>query len=187
MQAVSPKHVLRTERGKAFQIDLDPGYCFGMCLDVAKILLQLQSYDRPTWLPAATDLSPATWDVVRANYDGLDQGGNKRLIKACGLAVEAQTPLKGFEGHFLELVYSVIDTQGTSIFSLVGHGGSHELVWHRDDKNGIWLFFDPYSGMWQFDSMVGIAPNLAAELVSRYDDLGQKFRISTLGLKRATK
>ncbi len=183
MQAVSPKHVLRTERGKAFHIDLDPGYSFGMCLDVAKILLQLQSYDRPTWIPSTSDLSPAAWDVVRANYQGDHPAGNKHLIKASGMTVESKTPLTGFGGQFLSLVYSVIEKQGTSVFSLVGYGGSHELVWHRDDENGMWLFFDPYSGLWQFDSMVGVAPNMAAELVSRYDDLGQLYRVSTLKLK----
>ncbi|QDV06802.1 hypothetical protein Poly30_23170 [Planctomycetes bacterium Poly30] len=183
MQALSPKHVLRTERGKSFHIDLDAGYSFGMCLDVAKTLLRLQSYGRPTLIPALKDLNPESWEVIRANYEPDHPADNRHLIEASGMKVASQTPLIGFGAHFLNLVYSVIDVPGTSVFSLLGYGGSHELLWHRDDEHGMWLFFDPFSGLWQFDSMAGVAPTLAAELVSRYDDLGQLYRVSTLVLK----
>lgn len=166
-----------------FHIELDAGYSFGMCLDVAKILLQLQAYGRPRRIPAPSDLNPESWEVIRANYRADHPAENQNLIMASGLEVHARRPLTGFGGHFLQMVYSVIGVHGTTVFSLLGYGGSHELLWHRDDENGMWLFFDPFSGLWQFDSMAGVAPNLAAELVARYDDLGQIYRACTIALK----
>jgi hypothetical protein len=179
----SPTQVLSTDTQAIQKLELDAGYCFGMCLDMAKVLLQLQHYGKPQQLPEFTDLSPAGWEVVRAHYQPGDAHGNRSLIKACGMRVSESLPLTGFGSHFLQLCYSLIDRKGTSVLGLVGYDGSHEMVWHRDDENGVWFFFDPYSGLWQFESMVGVAPCLAAELQARYEALGQLYRVSTLHLK----
>ncbi len=182
-QTLSPNRVLSTDRSAIHQLELDAGHCFGMCLDMAKVLLQLNHYGKPNQLPKFTDLSPAGWEVVRAHYQPGDAHGNRSLIKACGMAVSASLPLTGFGAQFLQLAYNLIDRVGTSVLGLVGYDGSHEVLWHRDDENGMWLFFDPFSGLWQFDSMVGVAPRLASELQARYDALGQLYRVSTLRLK----
>ena len=183
MLTASPTNVLSTDTTAIHQMELDAGYSFGMCLDMAKVLLELQRYQKPQQLPKFTDLSPAGWSVVRAHYQPGDAHGNRPLIKACGMGVTSSLPLTGFGAQFLQLAYNLIDRTGTSSLGLVGYDGSHELLWHRDDENEMWLFFDPFSGLWQFDSLVGVAPCLATELQARYDALGQLYRVSTLKLK----
>lgn len=183
MQTLSPTLVLSTDRPAISQVELDAGYSFGMCLDMAKVLLQLQRYGKPCQLPEFKDMSPACWSVVRAHYQSEDAGGNRPLVKACGMKVTSGLPLTGFGAQFLQLAYSVVDRVGTSVIGLVGYDGSHELLWHRDDENEMWFFFDPFSGLWQFESLVGVAPCLAAELEARYESLGQLYRLSTLELK----
>lgn len=183
MEAARPRHVLRTDLGRHFdRRRADPCISFGMCLDVGHFLLSAARGKDPQARPKLADLDPDRWESVRDRYRGDDPCGNPELIQERGLRTRSFSPLRTFDGHFLDLVYDIIQRRGTILVGLVGHGGAHELLWHRDDERDAWLFFDPFSGLWEFDRREGVAPSLAMDLVSLHGDRARLYRTSRLEL-----
>jgi len=178
---MTAKNVLPTDNGKRFNIKLDPGYCFAMSLDVAKVLLEFQADGKPKKIPTASALSPGKWGIVQSAYEINSAANDEKLIVAQNLSIAGVIDPTAFHGQFGDVAHAVTALAGTSVFGISGDGGGHELMWHRDDANRIWLYLDPNDGLWQFGSVQEAETYIANDLTN-YDDLDQSFDCFTVEL-----
>lgn len=177
-----PAHnVLPTDNGKVFNIALDAGSCFAMSLDVAKVLLEFGQQGKPTKVPTASDLTPGKWAIVQSAYEINSQSNDQKLIVAQGLAVTRSTSPTRFNGDFDQVGGAITGLRGTTVFGITGTGGGHELMWHRDDSNTMWLYLEPNDGLWQFASVKEARDYITADLAG-YHDLDETFDSFTLDL-----
>lgn len=110
-----------------------------MCVDMAKILLTFQKQNRPTPLPSEDDLNPGKWAIVQSAYEINVHSNVKSIIEAQSLEVESSIPKTNFNGDFNQVAILITDREGTTVFGIMGDREGHELLWHRDDSNEMWL------------------------------------------------
>jgi hypothetical protein len=173
-------NVLPTYNGRRFNITLDAGYCFAMCVDMAKVLLTFQRQGKSMRLPAQDNLSPGKWFIMQSAYEINSRLNDKTLIEGQGLEVASSIPATPFT-DFEEVASAITAIAGTTVFGIMGDGG-HELMWHRDDANSIWLYLDPNYGLYKFDGFGEAAAYIASALNSNYPDLDEKYDAFNLRL-----
>lgn len=173
-------NILPTNNGEIFNLTLNAGYCFAMCVDMAKILLTFQRHGRPTRLPTQDSLNPDKWAIIQSAYEINNELNDKTLIEGQGLEVMSSIPATAFT-NFDEVTNAITAMAGTTVFGIMGNGG-HELMWHRDDANSIWLYLDPNDGLYKFDSVSEAASYIANLLNHYYPDLDEEYDAFNLKL-----
>ncbi|MEZ4868221.1 MAG: hypothetical protein R3C14_43235 [Caldilineaceae bacterium] len=175
-------NILPTHNGAVFNITLDPGYCFAMCLDMAKVLLTFQQQGRPKRLPVKSDLEPGKWAIVQSAYEINSSSNDETLIEAQSMGIVSLIGLTDFKGNFTQVVNTITNIQGTTVFGIMGPDSGHELLWHRDDGNNIWFYLDPNDGLWQFNNLDQGINYMVADLQQHYSSLNEEFDAFTLKL-----
>ena len=176
------KTILDTDNGELFNITLDPGYCFAMCVDMAKSLLNFQKIGRPKRFPGADELNSGKWSIMQSAYEINSQVNDRTLIEAQGLEVRSTIAGTNFGGNFATVANAITAIQGTTVFGIMGPGGGHELMWHRDDANGVWLYLDPNEGLIRFDSVAEASAHIENDLSGSYDTLNETYDAFTVEL-----
>jgi hypothetical protein len=170
--------VLPTDNGKPFNITLDPGYCFAMSLDVAKLML---TNARPNYIPVASQLSPGKWALVQSAYEINRANNDRTIIEAQGMQIVGAIAPTPFHGVVGAVAAAVTALPGTVVFGISSAVGAHALAWFRDDASGRWLCLDPNTGLWKFATLTEGASWLAASLAG-YPDLNVSYDAFVLGL-----
>lgn len=170
--------IFKTDNGKTFSIVLDPGYCFAMSVDLAKVILTNVKVGQPKKVPNAGQLSPGKWAIVQSAYE-LNRGNtDTSIVEAQGLDIAAAIPQTAYPGD-AALAKTLTALSGANVFGIMGNG-AHAMLWYRDDANGLWLVLDPNLGLYQCDSLADAEAFLAktvladpgyADLKTAYDNV----------------
>ncbi len=184
---MSAKNVLPTDNGEKFNITLCPGYCFAMCVDLAKYLLEMQKAGRPKRLPVADNLNPNKWAIMQSAYEINAHVNDRRLIEAQNLEIAKEIPETDFNSDFAAVAQTITAIHGTTVFGIMaedddGDSSGHELMWHRDDNNSVWLYLDPNEGLIQFTSQAEAKEYIERSLRNSYDELNESYDAFTLKL-----
>jgi hypothetical protein len=172
--------IFATDNGKKFNITLDPGYCFAMSLDLAKVIEDHIKNGRPAKIPNIGELSPGKWAIVQSAYEINQHANDVTIIEAQGLQITASIPERPSHRDFASVAQVVTDVSGTSVFSISNNDESHAMLWYRDDTNGLYLFLDPNSGLWQVSSVGEGKTYLQNTFIADYDDLDEYYDYYTV-------
>ncbi len=142
--------IFSIENRKIFNIALDPGYCFAMCLDLAKVLKT-----HPAKVPYQDQLTPDKWAVVQSAYE-INHLDDRSLIEAQGLEIIDYVNWTAFYEDWPKLAGRVTNRTGINVFSIRGTAATHTLLWYRNNEEKLYLFLEPNLGLFKYDS-VGIA------------------------------
>lgn len=170
-----------TDNGAVFNLGLDPGLCFAMCLDVAKIQLTHIAQGKPGKPPGVHELTPGKWAIVQSAYEVNSEADRESIIEAQGLEIVAAIDTTDFDDDYEMVADSVTAAEGVNVFRIRGDGGGHALLWIRDDDNDLYLFLDPNEGLWSFET-VAEAATFMEDKLSEYDDLNETFGLFTVAL-----
>jgi hypothetical protein len=176
-------NILPTDNGSVFNILLTAGYCFAMCVDMSKHLLTFQKQNKPKRLPTQDDLYATSfkWPIVQSAYEKSVKD-DREIIEGQGLRIQSSIPTTPI-ANFGALANAITSITGTTVFGIMGTGGGHELMWHRDDANSIWLYLDPNDGLYQFNTLAQAAAYISNDLQSNYSTLNQSYDAFTLQLE----
>jgi len=170
-----------TDNGDVFNITLDAGYCFAMCLDLAKVILIHIRDGKATKLPHLSELTPGKWAIVQSSYEINDHQADSELVEAQGFTIT--NLIEGTVDSGLKSAVNEITKQsGTSVFSVLGKSSGHSLLWHRDDENDFFLYLDPNEGLYRFSDVEEGRKYVAKDVAQGYPKLNKKYDSFTLAL-----
>ena len=175
------QRLFETDNGATFNVSLDAGLCLAMCLDVAKVQLTHNAQGKPTKAPRENELTPGKWAIVQSAYEINASMDRIDIIEAQGLDGVSTIDTTDFDGDFEVVADAITALDGANVFRIRGDGGSHALLWIRDDDNDVYLFLDPNDGLWSFDDAAEAA-EFMEDAMSDYDDLDEQYGAFTVTL-----
>lgn len=174
--------IFPTENGKVFNITLDPGYCFAMSLDMAKVILTHISIGKPKKLPYKDELTTSKWAIIQSAYEINNYNSDVTLIEAQSLKITDNIKETKFNKDFAIVARVITDQMGTNIFGISNDVESHAMLWHRDDENEIYFFLDPNEGLYKCDDANDGKSFIQSIISSSYDDLNKYYDSYTVAL-----
>jgi hypothetical protein len=181
--------LFETDNGSVFNIALDPGLCFAMCLDVAKVQLENIKRGRPDLPPALDNLSPGKWAIDQSAYEinkSKKRDAMRRevdIVEAQGLAIVSRVEPTDFDDDFGWVSDEVTENSGVNVFVIVGPDGGHALLWARDDDSGLYIYLDPNDGLSAFDDLQEAREFIEEDLSGGYPGLNKHYRRYQLELE----